>query len=138
MLILFKSVQMMNFFHLKFTIQSRVNKDLRFFNIISNDVINGLIYGKFEFSDLNKMIKNSFGSYFSSYKSLNIESSKFVNFNINFKKKLLRALSESIIIDDNSFFRGKLSANANVRPFNLIFPTSSMKAMFFLNKLDIG
>ena len=106
----------------EFTIQSRVNKDLRFFNIISNDVINGLIYGKFEFSDLNKMIKNSFGSYFSSYKSLNIESSKFVNFNINFKKKLLRALSESIIIDDNSFFRGKLSANANDTTFQFDFP----------------
>ena len=53
-----------------FSIQSRVNKDLRFFNIRSNDVANGLIYGRFEFSDLSKMIKNSFGSYFSSYKPL--------------------------------------------------------------------
>ena len=105
-----------------FSIQSRVNKDLRFFNIRSNDVINGLIYGRFEFSDLNKMIKNSFGSYFSSYKSLNIDSSKFVNFNINLKKKLLRSLSENIIIDDNSFFRGKLSANTNETSLQFDFP----------------
>ena len=96
-----------------FSIQSRVNKDLRFFNIISDDVVNGLIYGRFEFSDLNKMIKNSFGSYFSSYKPLQLDSSKFVNFSINIKEKLFRALSDDISIDDNSFFRGKLSANVN-------------------------
>ena len=57
------------------------------------------------------MIKNSFGSYFSSYKPLQLDSSKFVNFSINFKEKLLSALSDDIAIDDNSFFRGKLSAN---------------------------
>jgi hypothetical protein len=96
-----------------FSIQSRVNKDLRFFNIISDDVVNGLVYGRFEFSDLNKMIKNSFGSYFSLYKPLQLDSSKFVNFSINFKEKLLSALSDDIAIDDNSFFRGKLSANVD-------------------------
>ena len=96
-----------------FSIQSRLNKDLRFFNIRSNDVANALIYGRFEFSDLNKMIKNSFGSYFSSYIPLQIDSSKFVNFSINFKEKLLSALSDDIDIDDSSFFRGKLSANVN-------------------------
>ena len=96
-----------------FSIQSRLNKDLRFFNVRSNDVANALIYGRFEFSDLNKMIKNSFGSYFSSYIPLQIDSSKFVNFSINFKEKLLSALSDDIAIDDSSFFRGKLSANVN-------------------------
>ena len=96
-----------------FSIQSRVNKDLRFFNIRSDDVVNGLIYGRFEFSDLSKMIKNSFGSYFSLYKPLQLDSSKFVNFNINFKEKLLKALINDIAIDDNSFLRGKLSANVD-------------------------
>ena len=106
----------------EFSIQSRVNKDLRFFNIISDDVVNGLIYGRFEFSDLNKMIKNSFGSYFSSYKPLQLDSSKFVNFNINFKEKLIRALSDNIAIDDNSFFRGKLSANVNEAALQVDIP----------------
>ena len=96
-----------------FSIQSRLNKGLRFFNIRSSDVANALIYGKFEFSDLSKMIKNSLGSYFSSYTPLKIDSSKFVNFSINFKEKLLSALSDDITIDDNSFFRGKLSAKVN-------------------------
>ena len=99
------------FFFEDFSIQSRVNKDLRFFNIRSTDVANGLIYGRFEFSDLNKMIKNSFGTYFPSYKPLKLDSSKFVNFSINFKEKFLTALSDDISIDDNSFFRGKLSAD---------------------------
>ena len=96
-----------------FSIQSRVNKDLRFFNIISDDVINGLIYGRFEFSDLSKMIKNSFGSYFSTYKPIQLNPSKFINFSLNFKEKLLKALIDDIAIDDNSFFRGKLSAKVN-------------------------
>ena len=59
------------------------------------------------------MIKNSFGSYFSLYKPLQLDSSKFVNFNINFKEKLLKALINDIAIDDNSFLRGKLSANVD-------------------------
>ena len=105
-----------------FSIQSRVNKDLRFFNIRSEDVVNGLIYGRFEFSDLNKMIKNSFGSYFSSYKPIKLDPSKFVNFNINFKEKFLKALSDDIEIDDNSFFRGKLSANVDEVAFQFDVP----------------
>ena len=105
-----------------FSIQSRLNKDLRFFNIRSNDVANALIYGRFEFSDLNKMIKNSLGSYFSSYIPLQIDSSKFVNFSINLKEKLLSALSDDIVIDDNSFFRGKLSANENEASLQLDIP----------------
>jgi len=105
-----------------FSIQSRVNKNLRFFNIRSEDVVNGLVYGRFEFSDLKKMIKNSFGSYFSSYKPLHLDSSKFINFSINFKEKLLRALSDNISIDDNSFFRGKLSANMNEAALQLDIP----------------
>ena len=68
------------------------------------------------------MIKNSFGSYFSSYIPLQIDSSKFVNFSINFKEKLLSALSDDIDIDDSSFFRGKLSANENEASLQLEIP----------------
>ena len=114
-----------------FSIQSRLNKDLRFFNFISEDVVNGLIYGRFEFSDLDKMIKNSFGSYFSSYKQLHIDSSKFVNFSINFKEKLLSALSDDISIDDNSFFRGKLSANVNEAALQFDIPYFRYKDKVF-------
>jgi hypothetical protein len=114
-----------------FSIQSRVNKDLRFFNIRSDDVANGLIYGRFEFSDLNKMIKNSFGSYFSSYEPLQLDSSKFVNFSINFKEKLISALSDDIAIDDNSFFRGKLSANENEAALQFDIPYIQYEDKFF-------
>ena len=64
-----------------FTIQSRVNKDLRFFNFQSVDFINGLIYGKFELLDIEKMFRNSFGSYFSNYQSIEVDQSSFMNFN---------------------------------------------------------
>ena len=93
-----------------FTIQSRVNKDLRFFNIRSNDGINGLVYGRFEFSDVQSMLSNSIGNSFANYKPIDVDPSKFVNFNLNLKEKFTRAFFDKIAIADDSFLRGKISA----------------------------
>ena len=114
-----------------FSIQSRVNKDLRFFNIRSEDIFNGLIYGRFEFSDLSKMVKNSIGSYFSSYTPLQVDSSKFVNFSINIKEKLFKAMNGNIAFDDNSFFRGKLSADISEATLQLDIPYARYKDKVF-------
>ena len=105
-----------------FTIQSRVNKDLRFFNFQSVDFINGLIYGRFELLDIEKMFRNSFGSYFSNYQSIEVDQSSFMNFNINLKEKFSGAFLEQISIPDDSFFRGKLSANPNDTFFQIDIP----------------
>ena len=105
-----------------FTIQSRVNKDLRFFNFQSVDFINGLIYGRFELLDIEKMLRNSFGSYFSNYQSIEVDQSSFMNFNINLKEKFSGAFLEQISIPDDSFFRGKLSANPNDTFFQIDIP----------------
>ena len=105
-----------------FTIQSRVNKDLRFFNFQSADFINGLIYGRFELLDIEKMLRNSFGSYFSNYQSIEMDKSSFMNFNINIKEKFSGAILEQITIPDDSFCRGKLSANPNDTFFQIDIP----------------
>lgn len=110
-----------------FTIQSRVNKDLRFFNFQSVDFINGLIYGKFELLDIEKMFRNSFGSYFSNYQSIEVDQSSFMNFNINLKEKFSGAFLEQIIIPDDSFFRGKLSADPNDTFFQMDIPKIRFK-----------
>jgi hypothetical protein len=93
------------------TIQSRLNKDIRFINLRSSDVLNGLIYGRFRFSDLRKMTENAVGGYFSNFKKNKVDGSAFVNFNVNVKEKISRVLSSNIIVDDNTFLRGKLSGN---------------------------
>lgn len=110
-----------------FTIQSRVNKDLRFFNFQSVDFINGLIYGRFELLDIEKMFRNSLGSYFSNYQSIEVDQSSFMNFNINLKEKFSGAFLEQIIIPDDSFFRGKLSADPNDTFFQMDIPKIRFK-----------
>ena len=70
---------------------------------------------------------------------MQLDSSKFVNFNINFKEKLLRALSDDIAIDDNSFFRGKLSANVNEVAFQFDIPYIPYENKVFSQiQFDIG
>ena len=114
-----------------FTIQSRVNKDLRFFNFQSIDFISGLIYGRFELLDVEKMLRNSFGSYFSNYKSIEVDQSSFMNFNINLKEKFSGAFLEQITIPNDSFFRGKLSADPNYTFFQIDIPKIRFKNNYF-------
>ncbi len=110
-----------------FTIQSRVNKDLRFLNFQSVDFMNGLIYGRFELLDIEKMLRNSFGSYFSNYQPIEVNQSSFMNFNINLKEKFSGAFLEQITIPDDSFFRGKLSADPNDTFFQIDIPKISFE-----------
>lgn len=97
----------------RFTVQSRLNDGIRFVNLRSQDVLGGLLYGKFGFSQIPSMFKNTLGSYFSNYVPQIIDKNQFVNFNFNIRGKIASALIPGLELSDNTFIQGYVDADQN-------------------------
>ena len=87
--------------------QSRINNDRRFFNIISEDVVDGIIIGGLDSFDLLKTISNGYLSKYSNYSSVDLNDE--VVFNLNVKSKIAKVISSDFNIDDNTFLSGRIS-----------------------------
>ena len=97
----------------RFTVQSRLNDGVRFVNLRSQDVLDGLLYGKFGFSQIPSMFKNALGSYFTNYTPLTIDKNQFINFNFNIRGKIASALIPRLELNDNTFIQGHLDGDLN-------------------------
>ena len=87
--------------------QSRINNNRRFFNIISEDVVDGIIIGGLDSFDLLKTISEGYLSKYSNYGSVDLNDE--VTFNLNVKSKIAKVISSDFYIDDNTFLSGKIS-----------------------------
>lgn len=108
-----------------FTAQSRVNNGLRFINVNSPDVLTGILYGNFEFRDLSSLVSNAMMSPFKHYKLLNVKPGQFFDFNLNFKGKIARAFFPNLLLNDNTFVKGKLNADKEIFQIDLRAPKFS-------------
>ena len=87
--------------------QSRINNNKRLFNIISEDVVDGIIIGGLDSFDLFKTISEGYLSKYSNYSTVDLNDE--VTFNLNVKSKIAKVISSDFYIDDNTFLSGKIS-----------------------------
>jgi len=87
--------------------QSRINNNKRLFNIISEDVVDGIIIGGLDSFDLFKTISEGYLSKYSNYSTVDLNDE--VTFNLNIKSKIAKVISSDFYIDDNTFLSGKIS-----------------------------
>ena len=97
----------------RFTVQSRLNDGVRFVNLRSEDILDGLMYGKFSFPQIPTIFKNALGSYFSNYAPQAVSDNQFVNFNFNVRGKIASALIPGLELNNNTFVQGQLDGNRN-------------------------
>lgn len=107
----------------QFTAQSRINNGVRFVNIRSQDVLNGLLYGKFTFSQIPAMTKNALGSYFSNFKKIELDSGHYLKFNFNVRGKIASALIPGLELNDNTFVKGFIENDNNSLQLNINAPS---------------
>ena len=112
--------------------QSRLVNDVRVINLSSEDVASGLMIGKFNPTELSKLIQNALGSQYKNFIPNEVSPGQYVDFNLNVKGKIATALlGEDIIVDDNTFVKGKINSDKERFKINIRAPLIGVKNTIF-------
>ena len=114
--------------------QSRLTNNIRVINLNSEDVATGLMIGDFKPTELFKLMQNALGSQYTNYVPTEITPNQYVDFNFNLRGKIASALfGEGVVLDDNTFIRGKINAAEKLFKLNVRAPKLQIKR----TKLDM-
>ena len=91
----------------------------RTINVISPNAINAKIVGKYEFSQIQKMIQNSIGSLYTNYNSFNVKKGQYIKFNLSEFNKVIEIFYPKISIDSTTTISGIINSDNNDFKLNL-------------------
>ncbi|MGK4568025.1 translocation/assembly module TamB domain-containing protein [Flavobacterium sp. 3HN19-14] len=110
-----------------FSITSNFDADrVRTIAINSPNIIDGQVVGKFQFSELGKMVQNSIGSLYTNYKPNKVKKGQYLKFNFSVYNKIIEIFYPGIEIATNTFIRGNI--NSDNDEFKLSFTSPNIKA----------
>lgn len=111
----------------KFDISSRFDKDIRYIEVNSPDIIEGDISGRFVFKDLKKLLENSLGYIYTNYLPHEVDANQKVNFNFKIYNKILDVFYPNIELGTNTFVRGTMESDEE--QFKLTFKSEKIKLL---------
>ena len=91
----------------------------RTINIISPNAINAKIVGKYDFSQIQKMVQNSLGSLYTNYKSDNVKKGQYIKFKLSEFNKIIEIFYPKINIDSTTTISGSINSDDNDFKLNL-------------------
>ena len=89
-----------------FYAQLRNNEGKKIINISSEDVINGILIGEYDFYNLKSSLLNSFGNHYSNFKPNKVTKTQNISFSLNLKPKLFNLINGSLLAAENTFIKG--------------------------------
>lgn len=92
----------------------------------SDEGIDGSIEGKFDFSQIYKMVENSIGSLYTNYKPNLIKKGQYFKFNLTNFHELVEIVRSDITLSEDAVLSGRINGDDN--DFKLNFTTTSLKA----------
>lgn len=95
-------------------------------SLYSPNEINGKIQGKFEFSQIQKMVQNSLGSLYTNYKPDVLKKGQYLKFDFSQFNKLIEILNPKISLDATAILNGQIKGDDN--DFKLKFSTKTIDA----------
>ncbi|MDI9257124.1 translocation/assembly module TamB domain-containing protein [Flavobacterium sedimenticola] len=98
----------------------------------SPDAIQGSVVGRFKFNQLQKMVENSLGTFYSNYKPNAVGPNQYVKFNFAVNSKIIEIFNPDITLASNTILRGNVGSDT--KNFNLNF--SSPKVTAYQNTFD--
>lgn len=102
------------------------NNNERTLTINSPDIIEGKVVGKFMFSELPKLVKNSFGSIYTNYEPEKINNGQYLKFNFSVFNKIIEIFYPEISVSTNTRIRGNINSNKDL--FKLDFKSPEISA----------
>jgi hypothetical protein len=111
---------------------------VRTISVLSPDVIEGKLVGKFKFNQLQKMVENAAGSLYANYKPNKIIKGQFLKFNFSIYNKIVDIFYPSIELGLNTNVHGNINSDKEEFKFNFSSPTiKAFNASFDKIKIDI-
>jgi hypothetical protein len=122
-----------------FAITSKFDTDrVRTITINSPDIIEGQIVGKFEFSQVRRMIENSVGSLYANYRPDKIKKGQFLRFNFSIYNKIIEIFYPGISVAANTVVSGNINSDNGEFKFNFNSPQIAAFETYFDNlRIDI-
>ena len=103
-----------------FTINSAFDQNkIRTITVNSPDIVEGEIIGKFEFNQLENLVKNSLGSLYTNFKPHKVKKGQFLKFNFSIYNKIIEIFFPEISIGVNTIVKGNM--NSDNQEFKLNF-----------------
>ena len=104
----------------------------RAITINSPDAIDGSVVGKYKFNQLQKMVENSLGSFYSNYKPNKVLPNQYLKFDFDLNSKIIEIFNPEISLAKNTKLKGNIASDS--KNFKLDF--SSPKVVAFDNTFD--
>lgn len=119
-----------------FDVSSRFEKNIRFVEFNSPDIIEGELKGRFFLKDLKKLFENSIGHIYTNYIPHDVDINQSIDFNFKIYNKIVEVIYPEIELAKNTFIRGRVeSAEEN---FKLTFKSPKIKYLEnFANNIEL-
>ena len=125
-----KSTYLFDDFYIKSTFdQDRV----RTITVNSPDIIQGEIVGKYEFDQLENLVKNSLGSLYTNYRPVKVKKGQFLKFDFTIYNKIIEIFYPEISIGTNTVVKGNISSDNQEFKLNFNSPKISASTNTFDN-----
>nr|WP_281337478.1 translocation/assembly module TamB domain-containing protein [Flavobacterium eburneipallidum] len=110
-----------------FYINSSFDKDrVRTITVNSPDIFQGQVVGKYEFKQLESLVKNSLGSLYTNYKPLKVKKGQFLKFDFTINNKIIEILYPEVTIAENTIVKGNIKSDN--QEFKLNFNSPKIQA----------
>ncbi|MFV8334765.1 translocation/assembly module TamB domain-containing protein [Flavobacterium sp. RSP29] len=110
-----------------FTIISSFDQNrIRTITVNSPDIVEGEIVGKYEFNQLENLVKNSLGSLYTNFKPSKVKKGQFLKFNFSIYNKIIEIFYPDISIGSNTTIKGNM--NSDNQEFKLNFNSPQIVA----------
>jgi len=116
-----------------FNINSTFDENrIRTLTINSPDIIDGKVVGRFQFSQLGKLTRNSLGSLYTNFKPEKVNKGQFLKFNFTVYSKIVEILYPDIALATNTVLKGNIKSDG--QEFKMNF--NSPKIQYAKNTFD--
>ena len=120
----------------KFDVSSHFEKDMRFVEFSSPDIIQGAFKGRFFMKDLKKLFENSIGHIYTNYIPHEVDSNQSIDFNFRIYNKIVEVIYPEIELAKNTFIRGRVESDE--KNFKLTFKSPKIKFLDnFANNIEL-
>ena len=106
----------------EFNLSSSVKEDVKRIEVVSKDIANGYLSGKFTFSELFPVAQNALGSIYTNYTPYKVEENQFLDFNFTIYNQIVNVFFPEVHIDDKTKIKGKIVSDKNQLRLNITSP----------------
>lgn len=94
----------------------------RAITIDSPDAIEGSVVGKYKFNQLQKIVENSLGSFYSNYKPNKVLPNQYLKFDFDLNSKIIEIFNPDISLAKNTKLKGNISSDSKNFKLDFISP----------------